>query len=106
MKLQRSLPDSERYIRRVIKIPHAMVIEDEDEPSDYLNIDGGHASSELQVIICMTPDASKRMKQARYLQSDIGFKRVTGFYEFEIGSLDRESNTSECNICILKSSFS
>ncbi|KAJ3771677.1 hypothetical protein FB446DRAFT_789369 [Lentinula raphanica] len=37
---------------------------------------------------------SQRFSQAQYLQSDIGFKRVIGFYEFEIASVDENTNTS------------
>ncbi|KAJ7791168.1 hypothetical protein B0H13DRAFT_1936056 [Mycena leptocephala] len=47
-----------------------------------------------RIIICMAPDASHRLKTAGYLQSDIGFKRIVGFHEFEIASMDRDANTS------------
>lgn len=95
MKLHHKSPPSERYIRRAVVIPHVSdVREDDDEPSDFSNIDGGRAD-DLKIILCMLEDFSKRMKRAKYLQSDIGFKQVTGFYEFEIGSMDRNSNTSK-----------
>jgi hypothetical protein len=42
----------------------------------------------------MSKEGSKRLLQAQYIQSDIGFKRVIGFVEFELASLDRDANTS------------
>ncbi|KAJ2911744.1 hypothetical protein MD484_g8674, partial [Candolleomyces efflorescens] len=51
-------------------------------------------SKPLQICVCMTPEGSKRLASARYIQSDISFKRVAGFMEFEIGGMIEESNTS------------
>ncbi|KAF8160165.1 hypothetical protein BJ912DRAFT_866014 [Pholiota molesta] len=83
------LPLEEHYIRQVIQIPHdGVALHEEDEPSDF-----GQGNT-LRIVVCMTPEASRRMAQAQYLQSDVGFKRVEGFYEFEIGILDRNSNMS------------
>lgn len=48
----------------------------------------------LRIIICMTKESSKRLLDAQYLQSDIGFKRIVGFYEFELGGLEFDSHTS------------
>jgi hypothetical protein len=56
--------------------------------------------STLQIVMCITPNASKQISEAEYLQSDIGFKQVIGFYEFEIGSFDRNSNTSKWWLCL------
>lgn len=42
----------------------------------------------------MTQEGSKRLLSAQYLQSDMAFKRVVGFYEFELAAVDRISNTS------------
>ncbi|KAF9232366.1 hypothetical protein BU15DRAFT_90674 [Melanogaster broomeanus] len=41
----------------------------------------------LRVVICMLPQNSQRLQTAQYIQSDIGFKRVAGFQEFELGAL-------------------
>jgi hypothetical protein len=49
---------------------------------------------EVQIIICMTQEASERLLAAQYLQSDMAFKRIVGFYEFELAAVDRISNTS------------
>lgn len=51
----------------------------------------------LRLIICMTKESSARLLEAQYLQSDIGFKRIIGFYEFELGGLDWDSRTSDCS---------
>ncbi len=91
MQLQHSLDPEDRYIRRVIQIPHTQLIDSEDEPSDF-NLGNDNM---LKIIICMYPEASRRLSEAQYLQSDIGFKRVTGFYEFEIGNMNRITNTSK-----------
>jgi hypothetical protein len=48
-----------------------------------------------RIIICMTPHSSSRLQKAQYLQSDIGFKRIVGYDEFEISAMDRDANTSE-----------
>ena len=42
----------------------------------------------------MSPEGSRRIAKAQYVQSDIGFKRVVGFHEFELASFDRDENTS------------
>lgn len=47
----------------------------------------------VRVILCMTKDQSRRLAKASFLQSDIAFKRVVGFKEFELGGMDLESNT-------------
>ncbi|KAJ6457805.1 hypothetical protein C8R47DRAFT_915228, partial [Mycena vitilis] len=84
----RDVPAHEHYIPVVLEIPDADLArheEDGDAPS---------ATNTTRIIICMTPDSSKRLQQAQYLQSDIGFKRIVGFEEFEIASMDRDANTS------------
>lgn len=50
----------------------------------------------FRMIVCMTKESSIRLVQAQYLQSDIGFKRIVGFKEFELGGLDPDSRTSKC----------
>jgi hypothetical protein len=45
----------------------------------------------LRVAICMSKQASYRLLQAQYLQCDIAFKRVVGFYEFELSGYDRDA---------------
>ncbi|KAF8957977.1 hypothetical protein BDZ97DRAFT_2078861 [Flammula alnicola] len=85
-----NLPPSEWYIRRILEFPaDDLDVHEEDEPGD--------ASGDtdcLRIIVCMSQDGSRRMQSARYLQSDIGFKRVVGFHEFEIASMDKLANTT------------
>ncbi|KAJ3925577.1 MAG: hypothetical protein NXY57DRAFT_967582 [Lentinula lateritia] len=82
------LPADEHYVRQMIEIPADQFNEDSDD----LLSDSGQGES-LQIVICMTPQASQRFVMAQHLQSDIAFKRVVGFYEFEIASIDSISNT-------------
>ena len=42
----------------------------------------------------MTKESSHCLLDAQYLQSNIGFKRIIGFYEFELRGLDLDSHTS------------
>ncbi|KAE9392665.1 hypothetical protein BT96DRAFT_1023443 [Gymnopus androsaceus JB14] len=86
------LEPMDQYLRVMLEIPDAEVDDDEDDvPEDQALVSKGKP---LRIAICMTPAASKRLIETQYLQSDIGFKRIVGFYEFEIASLDRHSNTS------------
>ncbi|KAF5353020.1 hypothetical protein D9757_012737 [Collybiopsis confluens] len=83
------LDPSEQYIRAALEIPVSLLAaEDNDNPSDGLSSD-----EPLRIVICMTPHASRRLIEAQYIQSDISFKRVVGFYEFEIASVDPYTNT-------------
>ncbi|KAG6820196.1 hypothetical protein H0H92_001964, partial [Tricholoma furcatifolium] len=82
------LPTDQLYIRRIITIPYdASSTNSEDE-----SIKDGD-TGEVKMVICMTKEGSRRLLGAQYLQSDIGFKRVVSFYEFELACLDREANT-------------
>src|SRR5882762_3113251 len=75
----RDLPPELHYIRYIGEVPVSTlaVFEDDEEPT---NVD-----KMLRIVICMTKESSHRLLQAQYLQSDIAFKRITGFLEFEIG---------------------
>lgn len=69
---------------------NAMPVHDEDDGDP--DVVGSAEDGILRLIICMSKASSERLAQARYLQSDIAFKRVAGFLEFEIGGLDEDSN--------------
>ncbi|KAJ3839118.1 hypothetical protein F5878DRAFT_617485 [Lentinula raphanica] len=85
------LPHDECYIRSMLEFSAEMAVSDEDDVED----DEGQSSVDpLRIAVCMTRAASHRFSQAQYLQSDIGFKRVIGFYEFEVASVDEYTNTS------------
>ncbi|KAJ3860037.1 hypothetical protein EV359DRAFT_49934, partial [Lentinula novae-zelandiae] len=80
------------YIRSMIEISPSELESDEDDlPEDQ---PGETTLQPLKIAICMTSEASHRFVKAQYLQSDIGFKRIVGFYEFEVASVDKYSNTS------------
>ncbi|KAJ6517162.1 hypothetical protein C8R47DRAFT_960350 [Mycena vitilis] len=84
----RDVPAHQHYIRVVLELPDADLAHHEEDG------DAPAATNPARIIICMTPDSSRRLQQARYLQSDIGFKRIVGFEEFEIASMDRDANAS------------
>lgn len=71
------------YIRYMGEITDSVVITQDEDDDPELD-----EKEPLRIIICMTKTSSWRLAQTQYLQSDIAFKRVTGFLEFEIGGLD------------------
>lgn len=43
----------------------------------------------------MAAEASRRLlSTGHYLQSDIAFRRIVGFLEFELACMERDANTS------------
>lgn len=85
------MSQEDRYIRYMVEIPLAgLPKHDEDDPEP-VDSTGGV----LRVIICMKPASSRRLLTAQYVQSDIAFKRVSGFLEFELGGLDHGANMGE-----------
>ena len=66
-------------------------VHEEDEPGP----EGLGNANGVRIVICMTREGSQRLLQAQYLQSDMAFKRVVGFHEFELAAIDRISNTSK-----------
>ncbi|KAG6818704.1 hypothetical protein H0H93_002634 [Arthromyces matolae] len=65
---------------------------------EVLDLDGDEADDvtgdPFRVIICMFPDSSVRLRNSKFVQCDIGFKRIVGFEEFELGGLDADTRTS------------
>ncbi|KAJ6606289.1 hypothetical protein DFH09DRAFT_1299558 [Mycena vulgaris] len=82
------LPEEEHYIRAVLELDDdSLPSHDEDEPPG--------PEKKTRIIVCMAREGSERLqKKGAYIQSDIGFKRIVGFDEFEMASMDREANTS------------
>ncbi|KAK1230498.1 hypothetical protein PQX77_006426 [Marasmius sp. AFHP31] len=82
------LPVSERYIRYA----EEMKLTEEEE--------GEIGTSEpFRLVICLlTSNAARLVQDARYIQSDISFKRITGWLEFELGGFDRGGKTSVCYV--------
>lgn len=89
------LQPEEHYIRAMLEIPpEGLSGEKDDEDDD----DGVSPNDPLRIAICMTREGSRRFTQAQHLQSDIAFKRIIGFYEFEIAFVDEYTNTSQCTL--------
>jgi hypothetical protein len=85
-------PFKDHYIRQIIELPD-FPIDEFDTESPGIPA-GKEATKSLRAIVCMSPAGSHRLKQSQYLQSDIAFQRVEGFYEFEIAAMDSYANTS------------
>ncbi|KAK6981751.1 hypothetical protein R3P38DRAFT_2578154, partial [Favolaschia claudopus] len=83
---------AERYIRRIIALPATAVVRHEEDDPDSTT---DQKDDMIRIIICMAVEASERLLSAgRYLHSDIAFRRIVGFLEFELACLDRDANTS------------
>ncbi|KAJ7513143.1 hypothetical protein B0H11DRAFT_2303387 [Mycena galericulata] len=82
-------PLKDQYIRRVIDLDCSAF---PSHPEDESGKSAGPVR--LQFVICMGREGSERLLQTPYLQSDIGFKRVLGFYEFELAGWDRDAHTT------------
>jgi len=64
-------------------------------PRDDADIDDTDDSrTPFRIIICMSRQNSIWLLSAHYMQSDIGFKRIAGYKEFELGGLDQSSRIS------------
>jgi hypothetical protein len=84
------LPASEHYIRRLMIFDNDSIPKHEEDEDDLHFKD-----TKLRIIVCMSPIASRRLlEHGRYLQSDIAFKRIVDFLEFEMACMDRDANTS------------
>ncbi|KAJ6527069.1 hypothetical protein B0H19DRAFT_970076 [Mycena capillaripes] len=82
-------PLKDRYIRCVVDLDaNQFSVHPEDEPNLVVS------SNRLRFIVCMGWEGSDRLQRCQYVQSDIGFKRVVGFYEFELGGWERDAHTS------------
>lgn len=95
----RLLPSDEHYIRRILGLDpyNAMMDEPEDAEEEEIT---GDSNGKLRIVICMPKAGSRRLQTSgRYIQCDIAYKRVVGFYEFEVACMDRDANTSKCQDC-------
>lgn len=87
------LPPEDHYIRRMEVTETEPRHADEDDNEDL--VDKSH-DGKLRIIVCMTKAASRLLiARGQYLQSDIAFKRLAHYLEFELASKDRDSNSSE-----------
>jgi hypothetical protein len=82
----RDLPPELHYIRYIGEVPiSALTVYEDDGPIN-------ESGEILRIVICMTKQSSHRLLHAQYLQSDIAFKRVVGFLEFEIGGFNQNAS--------------
>lgn len=63
--------------------------------ADLVDLGAEAETTPFRMVVCMFPEASFRLRSCQYLQCDIGFKRVAGFKEFELGGRDPETRLSE-----------
>lgn len=85
-----TLPPHEHYIRTILNLPNTTGAAQNDE----LEYDSENSEENLRIVVCMSPEGSSRLLRAQYIQSDIAFRRVVGYQEFELATFDREGNTS------------
>lgn len=86
-----SLPSDQHYIRYLAELETTYMSDDHDLD----DLDDSSSDKPFRIAVCMTPDSSERLRRAKYVQCDIGFKRIVGFQEFELGGLDQDSRTSK-----------
>ncbi|KAK0433926.1 uncharacterized protein EV420DRAFT_1488854 [Desarmillaria tabescens] len=98
MKSKQDEEGSTPYIREMKEISwqrlkdgrdHIDDSEDEDGPLEGLDDDC------FKLIICMLLQCSEDLLKAKYVQSDISFKHVPGWKEFELVSVDHETNQGQ-----------
>ncbi|KAF8189164.1 hypothetical protein K438DRAFT_1936105 [Mycena galopus ATCC 62051] len=85
-----NLPVEDHYIRCILNVPNFPTDEFDADPLS----SGPESVKNLRLIVCMTPDGSRRLQRSQYLQSDIAFQRIEGYQEFEIAAMDSFANTS------------
>ncbi|KAF8887650.1 hypothetical protein CPB84DRAFT_1849819 [Gymnopilus junonius] len=100
--------ESNAYIHVVLEIPYSQMLKlstDSDDLEDEADI-FVEDDTPFHIVVCMTAEASFCLLKAQYLQCDIGFKRVIGFKEFELGGLHPETRTgiTYCHIYLNRQS--
>lgn len=76
-------PVEARYIRRMVEL----------DPLTMGPIDST-TENVIRIVLCMLPEGSRRLSTTQYVQSDVAFKRITGFREFELAAFDSSSHSS------------
>lgn len=64
--------------------------------------DADDGRTPFRIIICMSKKNSIQLLGAHYVQSDIGFKRIAGYQEFELGGLDQSSRISMFSLHVIR----
>ncbi|KAJ7211557.1 hypothetical protein C8J57DRAFT_1097634, partial [Mycena rebaudengoi] len=81
----------DHYIRRMVAVTPEARHEDE-EPED---APSKGEDDKLRIVVCMKKESSRRLKaMGQYLQSDIAFKRIMRYLEFELACKDRDANAT------------
>lgn len=93
-----NVPEGERYIRYIAEFPAFGQLMSGDD-ADVADTDD--AQTPFRIIICMSKQNSIRLLSAHYVQSDIGFKRIAGYQEFELGGLDQSSRISMFSLHVI-----
>lgn len=79
----------EVYICKIIELLFdSLPIYLENEPVEK------NQNSNICIVICMSKESSHQLLRAQYFQSDIDFKYIVSFYEFELAYFDYDANTS------------
>ncbi|KAJ7222651.1 hypothetical protein C8J57DRAFT_1094515 [Mycena rebaudengoi] len=79
------------YIRRMVVLtPEARHEDEEEEDTSSKGED-----DKLRIVVCMKKESSRRLKaMGQYLQTDIAFKRIMRYLEFELACKDRDANAT------------
>lgn len=89
------------YIRYMEELPALGMGDDPDDEDEDEDGETSGDSAPFRIAICMTKEGSLRLLKAKFLQSDIAFRRVVGFKEFELGALERDSRTSKFDFLLI-----
>ncbi|KAF7327180.1 hypothetical protein MKEN_00295100 [Mycena kentingensis (nom. inval.)] len=84
-ELNRVVEDA--YIRYMMELPPDSVASrgENDEDDD--------PAVPFRIIVCQHREASEHLLRAKFVQSDISFRRVAGFLELEVGGMNADSRT-------------
>ncbi|KAK0470828.1 hypothetical protein IW261DRAFT_1425665 [Armillaria novae-zelandiae] len=83
------------YIRVIKRMSWHSLRHEWDEADESDDEEGPLSRSDddcFRLIVCMLPECSQDFLQAKWVQCNISFKRVPGWNEFELVSVDREMN--------------
>ncbi|SJL10637.1 uncharacterized protein ARMOST_14028 [Armillaria ostoyae] len=90
MKSKQDEEGSTPYIREMKQISWQRLKDGGDDSEDEDGPLEGLDDNCFKLIVCMLPQRSEDYLKAKYVQSDISFKRVPGWKEFELVSVDHE----------------
>ncbi|KAK6969659.1 hypothetical protein R3P38DRAFT_3497841 [Favolaschia claudopus] len=97
-----NLPEQEAYIRYMEEFSATDLTHDPDDEDEDIESISPDSDLPFRIAVCMTKEGSLRLLKAQYIQSDIAFRRIVGFKEFELGALERGSRTTTAHELIFK----